>query len=120
MEVAERAFVPNEETRLAVTRTLVHLGERERNPPHAIHGPLPAVEHQNKLRHVSLLTRSRNAHRLPAPRRHRQQCITAEMEQRSLCRSGTDEPCKTGRFVRGLRPEEEWARRLIANALGAL
>jgi len=33
--VAERSLVANEEARFAVTHTLVHLGERERNPPHA-------------------------------------------------------------------------------------
>jgi len=33
--VAERSLVANEEARFAVTHTLVRLGERERNPPHA-------------------------------------------------------------------------------------
>jgi hypothetical protein len=33
--VAQRPLVTNEEARFAVTHTLVHLRQRERNPPHA-------------------------------------------------------------------------------------
>jgi hypothetical protein len=36
VEVAEHSLIANEETRLTVTCSLVHLGQRERNPPHAI------------------------------------------------------------------------------------
>jgi len=35
MEVAERSLVTNEETRLTVTCSLLDLGQRERDPPHA-------------------------------------------------------------------------------------